>query len=340
MANASLADHKYYVYVHSRLSSGEPFYVGKGHGKRACRASCRGKHWESIVKKDGGLYVSIVVDKLDEELSLLVEMELISKLRYAGAKLANKTDGGDGVSGYRNPNGAHNKGVPCSEEMKARISATMKAKGCLPPIGWNKGLKTSIETIEKRRASLLARWARIKKKPFSQETRAKMRVAKLGKPLTDEHKSKLSEALKANKYKRTIPNMKGFVHSAETRAKMSASSKGRIPYNKGVSATEEERNRLIFISRNMPRPPLSEETKRKIGAAHKGRVVSLESREKSRKSHYIPVQCVETGEIFESALAAALSLGLKQKTQITACCTGRLRHVRGLTFKHFRATNG
>lgn len=232
MANASLADHKFYVYVHSRLVTGEPFYVGKGKSNRAYSASSRSSHWENIVKKDGGLYVSIVADKLDEDFSFLLETELISKLRCAGAKLANKTDGGDGVSGYRNPNGPHNKGIPCPDEIKARISATLKKNGFLPPVGWNKGLKQSSELVEKRRQSLLKRWSVKKKKPFSEETKAKMRAAKLGVKLTDEHKKNLSEALKANKYIRKRPDMKGFVHTKETRAKMSAGMKGRESHAK------------------------------------------------------------------------------------------------------------
>jgi hypothetical protein len=162
-------------------------------------------------------------------------MEAIDKYRRLGVKLINLTDGGDGVSGYRNPNGAHNKGKPCSEEMKARISATNKAKGVLPPIGWNRGLKTSSDHIEKRRAGLLKRWAARKLAgPIvtSAETRAKQRAAKLGHVKSAETRRKLSEALKANKYVRKHPDMTGFVHSAETRAKMSASAKRRCARGK------------------------------------------------------------------------------------------------------------
>lgn len=227
MTNASLTNHKFYVYVHKRLSSGVPFYVGKGHGDRANKMSCRGAHWNAIVKKDGGRDVDILINGIDEEFSFFVEMEVIDKYRRLGIKLANKTDGGDGVSGYKHTKPAHNKGVPCSEEMKARISATLKEKGCLPPIGWNKGLKQSRELVEKRRQALLERWAVYKKRSPSPETKAKIRAAKQGVKLTEKHKKNLSEALKANKYIRKRPNMKGFVHTAETRAKMSAGMKGR-----------------------------------------------------------------------------------------------------------------
>jgi hypothetical protein len=220
----------FYVYVHSRLSNGEPFYVGKGHSRRSHTHKSRSAHWKNIVAKDGGFHANLIAKNMDEELAFLIEMEAIDKYRRVGVKLINLTNGGDGVSGYRNPKGAHNKGKPCSEEMKARISATNKAKGLVPPIGWNRGLSTPEEIVEKMRSAQLARWAKVKQAGgiiVSAETREKQRAAKIGRQLSTEHRRKLSVSLKANKFVRVHPDMKGFVHSAETRAKMSESAKRR-----------------------------------------------------------------------------------------------------------------
>lgn len=274
---------EFYVYAHKRLSSGATFYVGKGRGRRAYSMSSRNAHWKNVVAKDGGRDVEFIVTGVDEELAFLVEMESIDQHRRLGARLVNLTDGGDGVSGYRNPNGAPNKGIPCSEEMRARISATLKAKGCLPPIGWNKGKKSSPEHLEKMSAGMMKAWAKAKEdgsRAVSDETRAKQSKARLGHVNSEETRRKLSVALKANKYIRTRPDMTGFVHSAETRAKMSEAMKGRKPHN--------------------------------------------------RKS----VRCVNTGEVFESATAAAKHLGRKEHTLIAACCNGSVKSAYGLKFEY------
>ena len=89
----------FYVYVHSRLSSGTPFYVGKGRGRRAYSSDSRSKFWRAVVAKNGGRTVSFIGRDMDEELAFLVESESIDKLRRCGASLVNLTDGGDGPKG-------------------------------------------------------------------------------------------------------------------------------------------------------------------------------------------------------------------------------------------------
>ena len=43
----------YYVYVHYRLDTGNPFYVGKGTKYRASCRQDRNKYWHNIVNKYG-----------------------------------------------------------------------------------------------------------------------------------------------------------------------------------------------------------------------------------------------------------------------------------------------
>ncbi len=273
----------FYVYVHSRLNTGAPFYVGKGHARRAYTIKSRSQHWKNIVAKDGGWHVNFIAERVDEELAFLAEMEAIDKYRRLGVRLINLTDGGDGVSGYRPTKPPHNKGKPMSEKMKAHLSATAKARGILPPIEWNRGGKTPQEVIEKRRPAMLAAWAKAKAdgdRKTSVETRAKQRAAKLGKKYSAEHCKNMSIAMKENKYVRVHPDMTGFKHTAESRAKMSASMKGRKSHQ--------------------------------------------------RKA----VKCVDTGELFESATAAAKRYGRKEHTLIAACCKGSVKTAYGHKFEY------
>jgi hypothetical protein len=140
----------FYVYEHIRKTDGSVFYVGKGFGGRASRKTNRNKHWHNIVNKHG-FDVRFVVKDVDEELSLLVEIERIDQLKKLGAKLCNQTNGGEGVTGYvataetrQKLSEAHlgrkipkwlsekysvlRKGKPKSEEWKQKVSKANRGK--------------------------------------------------------------------------------------------------------------------------------------------------------------------------------------------------------------------
>lgn len=205
MANASLADHKFYVYVHSRLSSGEPFYVGKGSDTRAYDKVRRNTLWKRIVAKDGGRFLNYIVKNVDEELAFLVEEEMIDKYRQLEVKLANFTDGGEGMSGYRftdeqrarrselKKGNKNNLGRKATPEIRAKMSAAQRARTVWPKLTEER--KAKISEFQKGN-----KW-RLGKKA-SDETRKKLSLAKkgkqysLGRILTEQHKAKLSEAHK------------------------------------------------------------------------------------------------------------------------------------------------
>jgi len=104
----------FYVYLHTRLDNGTVFYVGKGHNDRAWSKWSRNRRWTFISEKHGWI-ASIVQDGMSESDANLLEMWLISKLRYEGVDLCNVTDGGDGRSG---PCLELRKPVVCSNGMK------------------------------------------------------------------------------------------------------------------------------------------------------------------------------------------------------------------------------
>ncbi|WP_082603632.1 NUMOD3 domain-containing DNA-binding protein [Lysobacter sp. Root96] len=143
-----MATSGFYVYEHVRLDTGAVFYIGKGHGDRAWRETSRNRYWQSIVAK-AGFAVRIRFRTDDEELALFAEMELIASHRRAGRRIANLTDGGEGVVGLRRKQRPEeierrrikNLGKRRTPEQCARISAAKKGHGF--------GKKRSAETRAK-----------------------------------------------------------------------------------------------------------------------------------------------------------------------------------------------
>lgn len=119
----------FYVYVW-RDASGQPFYVGKGRGKRAYDVYDRSPEFMEI-HRAGKCTVEIVDEFILESQALAHEVELIAKYgrRDFGGVLVNKTDGGDGCSGHvKSPESialwrAKNVGRKRSPEVCAKISA-------------------------------------------------------------------------------------------------------------------------------------------------------------------------------------------------------------------------
>lgn len=87
-----------YVYIHIRNDNGRVFYVGRGTGYRAWAKNGRNKHWTNVFKKHGRT-VEIVESGLTLDESKLIEKMVIELAVACGCELANKTSGGDGVSG-------------------------------------------------------------------------------------------------------------------------------------------------------------------------------------------------------------------------------------------------
>jgi hypothetical protein len=158
----------FYVYEHWRLDRDECFYVGKGKGIRAYKMRDRNAHHRAIMGKlsreGSGMEVRMVATGLTEDEAFALEVERIAFWREAGADLANRTNGGDGVSGLK-----------MSDEAKTKMAAAKL------------GTKQSPETIAKRIAPLIGR----KQPRHAVEICAEKRR---GKALSEEHKAKLSAA--------------------------------------------------------------------------------------------------------------------------------------------------
>lgn len=95
----------FYVYAHAKATTGEIFYYGKGHGRRAWSHHSRSNLWKSVVAKHG-LKVIIIQDGLQEWAALELECDMIAlrgRRDLGRGSLINFTDGGDGTSGAITP---------------------------------------------------------------------------------------------------------------------------------------------------------------------------------------------------------------------------------------------
>jgi hypothetical protein len=86
----------YYVYLHIKEKTGEPFYVGKGKDGRAYSKHNRSQYWKRIYNKYG-FDVILLETNLSEKESLEKEIYWIKKI--GRENLCNMTDGGEGTSG-------------------------------------------------------------------------------------------------------------------------------------------------------------------------------------------------------------------------------------------------
>lgn len=99
-------NNEYYVYEWIRLDTNEPFYVGKGKGRR-WNTLTRGnnKHFNNIVKKIPVVVVMLAENLLEEEAYQIENWYIWQYRDVIGYELTNITDGGEGVClvGKKNP---------------------------------------------------------------------------------------------------------------------------------------------------------------------------------------------------------------------------------------------
>jgi len=113
-------DNIFYTYIHIRPDTNEPFYVGKGKGRRHKTKTGRNQHWHNIVNKNNGIFESkILFEGLSEEEALLKEAEIEKELKEKGYNLVNLEKTGE-------KNGA--VGVIRTKEHKQSLSKATKGR--------------------------------------------------------------------------------------------------------------------------------------------------------------------------------------------------------------------
>lgn len=217
----------FYTYFYLRKNK-TPYYVGKGIGDRAYQ-----KHNVPVPKDKSR--IPFIHENISEELALSLEelyIALLGRKDKGTGILRNRTDGGEGCSGFIH-----------SDEARRKISESKKGK------------KRGPQSEEHRRRISES----MKGKSPSEEHRKKLSEAKKGITKSEETRRKLSEAKKGNQ------NGKGK-RSEETRMKMSEAKKGKAPPNKGKSPSEETRMKLSEAKKGITK---SEEHKRKMSESQK-----------------------------------------------------------------------
>ena len=240
----------------------EPFYVGKGKGRRFQdhlkypERKRKGYFKDKLLKilsefskEDIKNYILILRNNLIEQEALDLEKELIEKIGRADLKkgsLTNLTDGGEGTSG-----------LLIKEETRKKLSDV------------NIGKKLSKETRKKLSDINSGSNHPNFGKKFSEEAKKKMSNAKIGKELSNEHKRKLHESKIGGKHseeaKKKMSKAKiGKKHSEETRKKLSKAHTGK-------KLSEEAKKKIsdAMIGPNNPNfgKKVSKETKKKMSEA-------------------------------------------------------------------------
>lgn len=172
----------------------EPFYVGKGRGKRSsvhavvARSGKNNSYKDNKIRTIFGIGLEVLVEHvvvdLTEEDALQVESELIEvigRLVDKSGILTNLTSGGGGISGYSHTSEARRRiskrfiGKPLSEEHRKKIGDA------------NRGKERPAEVKEKIRAKLIGRKhpkfvPRKRGATRSEETKERMREAAKNRP--------------------------------------------------------------------------------------------------------------------------------------------------------------
>ena len=212
-----------FLYLHSKKSDGEPFYVGIG--KRQLRpfelGSRRSERHNRVVKKHG-VNVAIIEKGFSWDVACWWEIRWIKALKSSGYSLVNLTEGGDGVS-------------PTEETLKKMRSSSRRR--------WSDPEQRRIISEATKRGmdnpEVKEKIAHMKGKKHSEDTKLKMSESskRAGQdPILRKIRSENAIAEKNPFF--------GKRHSDASRAKMSAKLKGRISPNKGKKFTEEHKQKL------------------------------------------------------------------------------------------------
>lgn len=183
----------------------EPFYVGKGQGRRAKLHGCASSRSpakpriEEIASSGERVTVVILADQLAEDDAFALERYFIAQFGRASTKegpLLNRTAGGQGMSGFAIPQSTRDavsrahKGKRRSPEFCAAVSAGKRGKPQTKLKGRKRdpdiGRRVSEAQRGKPRPYLVGR-------KVSQETKAKISAAHAGKTLSEQARAQIRE---------------------------------------------------------------------------------------------------------------------------------------------------
>jgi len=236
---------RFYTYAYLREDR-TPYYIGKGQKDRAYR-----KYKGEVNSPQDKSRIIILKQNLTEEEAFKHEIYMIAvfgRKDLGTGILRNKTNGGDGISGFR-----HSK--------KSKNEMSKKRKGENNPFYGKKHLPETIIRLSQNKKGMVSVFLG---KTHSQEARDKISKAKKGKYVGDKNPMFGKTHSQETRDKISEANT-GRSHSLETRRKISEKIKGENNPFYGKTHSQEARDK---ISKARKGKSCSEELKQKISSSH------------------------------------------------------------------------
>jgi hypothetical protein len=216
----------------------EPFYVGKGHGRRYKRHLNKSNYNGSkthknnrikfLIENNYNIEIVKVKENLLESDAFILEMELIREIgRYdiGVGPLCNHTDGGEGSIGCERKTKGKTleeiHGVEKAKEIRLKLSESHKSENPKP----KKIPKPRHEWITNKGKTLEEIHGVEKAKILKDKIVKNLKINKKGDKLSIDTRKKISESLIGN------TRRKNCKHSEETKKQISETKKGTLSWN-------------------------------------------------------------------------------------------------------------
>lgn len=274
-----------YLYRHIRLDKNEPFYVGIGSDeayKRAFGVSPRSGFWKKVVAKTE-YEVEIMLDDLSWEEACEKEKYFISlygRRDLGTGRLVNMTSGGEGALN-----------VVISQQTRNIRSENFKRR-------WKSGGICSPEKFKQNYESIKLKYASgelvqpNKGKKLPEAWRLKISEScKRGIPLTEEHKKKVSEALRLGYATGRLISSRLGAKSQLTKEQSEAKGRKISASKSGHTVSTETRRKisetlkakhasgeLVAVGKQNLGKKMSEETKKNMSAGQRRRQEAIRNK--------------------------------------------------------------
>lgn len=188
------------------------------------------------------------------------------------------------------PTAGSPRGYRASESTRAKLSAVAKTRNP-PMLGKHHTEMTRTKIAQTRKERGIP--APSKGEALSEERKAKLRAAKLGKPLSPEHRAAISQGLAGRKMpsdfgEQIRQRQLGTKHAPERREKNSVSHLGQSAWNKGVPNSDEAKDKMkaAWARRRGDQPTWDEKRRQKWEQGKTERARRKQERERMKQEQW------------------------------------------------------